>query len=582
MSGIAADVVYERDVPVPLRDGTVSRADVYRPSTGRHPVLLARQSYSKNLPLTLATAFSDADPYRIARRGYAVVIQDGRGAPGVGGVLRPFVQEFDDGYDSVEWSAAQAWSSGRVGMVGRSYLGATPWLAAIRRPPSLVAIATGITGADVYTWGYHDGAVNMGFAITLALTSAKPHFQNSTDDPTESAIRSRVEQASRDLTSSFRYLPLKAFDVIPENSIIPYLEWLEHPTYDAYWEATNFRRHYSKLDVATLSMGGWFDIFIRGTLDNFHGMATEGTTARARSSRLIVGPWGHDNPYRHYLGHLDFGADADPRAIDLDGLQLRYFDYWLKDIDDGWISEPPVRIFVMGENVWRSEWEWPLARTQWTPFYLRSSGWANSLHGDGRLTSHPSMTSEATDQYLYDPNEPVPTWGGPSRLHGVAPKGPLDQRRVEARADVLVYTSDPLNSDVEVTGPIEAQIWGITTAPDTDFTAKLCDVYPDGRALSLTDGIVRARYRKSLAQPRLITPGEPTCYCINLGATSNLFRKGHRFRLEVSSSNFPRFDRNMNTGKPIGEDVEGRLATQTILHDSEHPSHLLLPIIPRG
>lgn len=577
-----ADIVLEKDLPVPLRDGTITRADVYRPVGARCPVLLARQSYSKGLPLTLATAFSDADPYRIARRGYAVVIQDGRGAPSVGGEFRPFLQEIDDGYDSVEWCAAQPWSTGNVGMVGRSYLGTTPWLAAMARPPSLKAIATGITAADVYAWAYQDGALGFGFLLTWAIATAKPHLDwLLRTDPDGPSIRDRFERAANDLKGSFDHLPLKTFDGLRRLSPpVPYYDWLEHPDYDDYWERTNIRPHYPRIGVASLNMGGWYDIFIRGTIDNFVGMASQGTTDAARSSRMVIGPWGHDNPYRHYLGHLDHGPGADPRAIDLDGMQLRFFDLWLKGIDDGWSSEPPVRIFVMGENVWRNEAEWPLQRTEWTPWFLHSRGFANTLHGDGTLARE-EPGAEPPDRFVYDPGDPVPTWGGASRIHGIAPKGPVDQRGIETRSDVLVYTSAPLDRDMEVTGPVRAVLHLATTAPDTDVTAKLCDVHPDGRAIVLCDGIVRARYRLDLRRATPVVPGEVVRYEVELGPTSDLFRRGHRIRLEVSSSNFPRFDRNLNTGGPFGEERAWRRAYQTLVHDAQHPSHLMLPVVPR-
>jgi putative CocE/NonD family hydrolase len=298
-----------------------------------------------------------------------------------------------------------------------------------------------------------------------------------------------------------------------------------------------------------------------------------------------MGPWSHGLPTNNQVGTVDFGIRSGQNLsvlqFDLDRQILRFFDHWLKGVDNGLASEPPVRLFVTGENVWRTEQEWPLARSRSTSYYLHSGGRANSIKGDGQL-SQSEPAAERPDIYLYDPYRPVPTRGGGLCCYmAQTPPGPFDQGQVEAREDVLVFKTPPLELDTEVTGPVSLELWASTSAPDTDFTAKLVDLCPDGCARNLTDGIIRARFRLGTDQARPITPGEVVQYRIELWSTCHLFRRGHRIALEVSSSNFPRFDRNPNTGHRLGADAEMRRATQTIYHDRDHPSHLVLPVIPR-
>jgi putative CocE/NonD family hydrolase len=339
-------------------------------------------------------------------------------------------------------------------------------------------------------------------------------------------------------------------------------------------------RH-DQITVPAMNVGGWYDIFLGGTIANFIGMRAKGATEEARNGqRLLIGPWAHA-PFANPIGEADFGRNSTRAAIDLDGIYLRYYDRWLKGIRNGVDEDPPVRIFVMGENVWRSENEWPLARARSVSYFLHSEGKANSLRGDGTL-SQQTPGIEEPDHFLYDPRDPVPTRGGPLCCHiAVLPVGVYDQREVEERADVLVYSTPPLDRDVEVTGPVIVTLFASSSATDTDFTGKLVDVAPDGYPRNLCEGIIRARYRDSRETPTLVEPGRPYEYMIDLTATSNLFKAGHRIRLEISSSNFPRFDRNPNTGAPLGVDGELRPALQTIFHDVERPSRMVLPIVPR-
>ena len=326
-----------------------------------------------------------------------------------------------------------------------------------------------------------------------------------------------------------------------------------------------------------LHFGSWYDIFLEGTLSGFEGVnALGGPNARGKQ-RLLVGPWAHIGyslPTSGGTGELDFGPEAE---IDFMQIQLRWFDHWLKGEENGVMDEPPVRIFVMGENRWRDEQEWPPARAEYTPWYLHSGGAANSLDGDGILTPE-APAAEPPDRFVYDPHDPVPSLGGNNLIIA---RGAFDQRPAEVRDDVLVYTSEVLAEDLEVTGPLRVTLWAASSAVDTDFTAKLVDVYPDGYAQNLQDGMIRARYRDSASDPKLMTPGQPYRFEIDLWATSHVFLAGHRIRVEISSSCFPRFDRNPNTGTPVESESTLVPASQTILHDAEHTSHITLPVIPR-
>ena len=580
--GPHATVRTETGVPVPMRDGVILYADVYRPDTTEQvPVLLQRTPYNKSLPAARGAAL---DALRAASHGYSVVIQDTRGRYTSEGDFYPFLNEIEDGYDTVEWCGAQPWSTGKVGMYGRSYVGATQWLSAVARPPSLAAIAPGLTASDYHEgWTYQGGAFEWGFAVSWTLGQLT--FANlakiAQDRPVPEDTRDKLIAAIDGMEETFQALPGKDFPHLQQGLASYFYDWMAHPTADDYWKRWRIEDHHSRMMVPALNIGGWHDIFLKGTLRNFLGMKTSGPTEEVRNGqKLIVGPWHHASPGPDVSGEVYFGMMAGDAAIDINGLQLRWFDHWLKGIDNGFMDEPPVRLFVMGDNVWRNENEWPLARTQYVSYYLHSDGRANTLNGDGGLSpQHPG--SEPPDVFVYDPRSPVPTRGGGLCCNaGFLPGGAFDQRSIEARPDVLVYTSPPMEQDLEVTGPINATLYASSSAPDTDFTVKLVDVCPCGGTRNLTDGILRARYRDSLSEPDLIEPGEVYRYDVDLVATSNVFKSGHRIRLEVSSSNFPRFNRNPNTGREPWEEAELRPALQTVLHNDQYPSSISLPVIP--
>lgn len=552
--------VVDRDVTVPMRDGTLLRADVYRPATASPvPVVVSRLPYDRSHPLVPSSAL---DPERAVEAGFAVVCQDNRGRFSSEGRFRPFQDDGRDGYDTVEWAAAQPWSNGAVGMAGRSYGGAVQWLAAAEQPPHLKAMAPVVIGSDFCdNWIYQGGAFQLGFNLFWALLITSPR------------------EASRALAHA-RHLPLASMPILREKGADFFFEWLEHPTNDLFWQALAINRRYARIRVPVYNVGGWYDVFLAGTLENFVRMRREGGSEAARGGqRLLIGPWGHGSTYGPYPDH-SFPQFAPGDATDLASEQIRFFARYLKDERNGIDEEPPVRIFVMGENRWRDERDWPLARARPTPFYLHGPRGADA----GRGLSPEPPGDEEPEGYAYDPSDPAPTVGGstslPALLFGTN-SGPQDQRRVEARPDVLVYTSEPLSEPLEVTGPLSVVLFAATSAPDTDFVAKLTDVDPEGVSRILAEGILRARYRDGLERPRPVEPGQVESYRIDLVATANVFRAGHRIRVAITSSSFPRFDANPNTGHALGSDGPEALrrAQQTIFHDRERPSHIVLPIV---
>ncbi len=581
MAGLHS-VRVDPNTPLMLRDGTITYADVYRPdASGKFPGLLQRTPYDKSSP---GSKTSSLDAVQAAMRGYAVVIQDVRGRFSSDGEFYTFVNEADDGYDSVEWVAAQPWCSGKVGMYGSSYVGATQWLAAKAKPPSLACIAPGVTASDYHEgWVWQGGAFELGFNLSWTGDLASANWDNLSN---RLFLHSRqldvLIEAKDNLTAGLSYLPMRELSDL-EGGLAPYYyDWLDHPEYDDYWKRVCIEESHSEINVPAFNYGGWYDIFLGGTIRNFTRMKEMGATDDARlGQRLVLGPWVHGGTPTSLSGEVSFGTRAAALAQDLPGQMLRYYDYWLRGEDNGVPDDKPVNIFVMGENVWRSEDAWPLERAQVVDYYLHSQGKANTLNGDGWLSPE-SPREEPPDVYVYNPIDPVPTRGGPLCCDpGFVPPGAYDQRHIETRPDVLVYTTPPLDNYMEVTGPIKVTLFASSSARDTDFTAKLVDVDPSGYARNLTEGIIRARSRNPRVPASLIEPSTVYEYEIDLWATSNLFKKGHRIRLEVSSSNFPRFDRNTNTGEPIGTDAGFVSALQSVYHTSGRPSRIALPIVPR-
>lgn len=556
---------------VPMRDGVRLSTDLYLPDApGPFPAILIRTPYNSNREADVR------DAVYFASRGYAVLIQDVRGRGDSEGEWTPFAHEAEDGYDAQEWAGKQPWSTGKVGTSGASYVGLTQWLPAPLRNPHLTAMAPRVGFSNLYhNWVYTGGAFQLGF--NLRWGAIQMHTRTN---------RMQYLWLPEEVHTSTLYwhLPLITGDEAAGRPNAFYREWIRHPSYDAYWKRLgNIEATHGEIDVPAYSFGGWYDVFLQSSLNNFTGVTKQGYTERARrGQKVLIGPWIHclgDRGTCAKTGDIDFGPAS---LIDLRGEELRWFDYWLKGMQNGILDEPRVKVFVMGANRWREADTWPIPGTRYTRYYLHSRGKANSLRGDGGLgTAGPG--TEPPDTYVYDPRNPVPTLGGSTCCaEDITPvsMGPRDQRPAEERPDVLVYTTPPLEADVEVTGPVAVTLYAASDARDTDFTAKLVDVFPDGYAMNVAQGIIRARYRDSWEQPTLLEPGRVYQYAIDLWSTSNCFLRGHRVRVEISSSNFPQFDRNPNTGHPFGQDAELLPARQTVYHDTEHPSHILLPIIP--
>ncbi|MGA2630811.1 MAG: CocE/NonD family hydrolase [Terriglobia bacterium] len=562
-AGERYDVTIEHGVTAKMRDGVTLRADIYRPKAeGKFPVLLERTPYDKRGGVDFGL--------KAAARGYVVIIQDVRGRYTSEGEWYTFKHESNDGYDTVEWAAALPYSDGKVGMFGGSYVGATQMLTAIAAPPHLAGIFPVVTASNYHeNWTYQGGAFEQWFNESWTSGLAQDTHDRF------------VRENSNALLWAGK-LPLSKYPLVDlgtAEGLAPYFsDWLAHPNYDDYWKQWSIEEHFAKITVPVYHVAAWYDIFQGGSLRNYLGIKAQGGSEAARNGqRLLVIIGGHAGGGRK-IGEVDFGPEAE---FDTDAIMLRWYDSLLKGTANGAAGEKPVKIFVMGANQWREEAEWPLSRAHATRYFLHSAGKANSLSGDGALTTT-SPQAEPADHFVYDPAEPVPTIGGPlccDATH-LAP-GPRDQRPAEARDDVLVFTTPAFKEDFEVTGPVSLELFASSSAVDTDFTGKLVDVWPNGFAQNLTEGILRARYRNSQEKPEFLNPGEAYKLTLDLWATSNVFKAGHKLRLEVSSSNFPRFDRNLNTGEVQADSTRMVKAANTIYHDREHPSALVLPVVPR-
>jgi hypothetical protein len=566
----ANGVTVEKNAAMQTRDGVTLRADIYRPADdGKHPVLLTRTPYNKD-------GFASFGR-RAVTHGFIVVVQDVRGRYASEGEWYPFKHESDDGYDAVEWAARLPGSSGKVGMFSGSYVGATQMLAAIAHPPHLAGICPIVTASNYHeNWTYQGGAFEQWFNESWTSGLAQDTYSRRIAEQTNALLGDQV-------------LPLKNYPVFNiktaqdgaalTRTLAPYfLDWLDHPNYDGYWKQWAIDENYAKITVPALTIAAWYDIFQDGSLRNYTGLkALGGSEAARKGQHLIVAVGGHSG-WGRTVGEVDFGTDA---PFDENDYVLDWYDYLFLGKQNEFASDKPVRIFVMGENKWRDEAAWPLERAKSTRYLLHSCGDANSSSGHGLLyAGKAEFRCEAKDTYVYDPADPVPTMGGPLCCDaGHLAPGPRDQSEVERRKDVLVYSTPPLESDLEVTGPVMLDLFASSSAVDTDFTAKLVDVWPDGRAMNLTEGILRASTRESTAASQPIVPGKTYEFKIDMWSTSNVFLKGHRIRLEISSSNFPRFDRNLNTGKNAATDSNFVKATNTIFHTGN--SALILPVVPR-
>ncbi len=576
-----ATVLVEQNVPARMRDGVTLYADVYRPfDDDRHPVLLTRLPYGK------AGVASLLSPVRVAQAGYAVVVQDCRGtgaSEGHFGYFATLGQEGPDGYDTVEWAAGLPYSDGNVGMFGLSYFGWTQWAAAAQRPPHLRAIAPMQTWSDhrLVPSGYRGGAFELGnhlsWHLGMAVGQTTKRLAASGAAPAEiqAAMGRLVATIDRLSYDGYFDTPLRDLPSLREiglNTILSYL-------FDAGpgGEFPGSTIDLSSVEVPSLSVGGWHDVLLQPTLDGYVGARARGR-GLARQARLLVGPWTHgDGMMSGTQGEMSFGMASSGLSIgmreDLVALTLRWSDHWLRGVDNGIDREPPVQVFVTGVNRWIPLGDWPPAGAMETPLYLGSGG---------ALGPMPSVEREASSRYTYDPASPAPTLGGATLLPQVYRAGVKDQRPLSARSDVLTFTAPALDTPLAVIGPVSADLWVSSSAPDTDFVVRLVDVHPDGYMENVCDGITRARYRESSANPSFLEPGRVYGLSVDLWSTAHTFGVGHRVAVQVTSSSFPRWDRNWNTREDPAAATSGQPAEQTIWHDAARPSRILLPEVQLG
>ncbi len=547
-------MVVQEDVMVSLRDGVRLATDIYRPDApGTFPAVIVRLPYNKEPAREIKFGrFTFRPGILFAQRGLVLITQDVRGRYASEGDFYAFGNEREDSEDVLKWLNEQDWFNGDLGAMGPSYLGYTQWALAPNAGDTLKCMAPMVVSADLREMFYRGGAVSLmsggGWAVDVG------------------------EHEDGDIPDEFKtgmwHLPLHEVDDASGSDVDFYNDWVAHPMRDVYWDHLDIRREIPNITTPALLMGGWYDLAAGCMLEDYIALRKSAGSEAARNPRLIMGPWVHGDQ----RGDRDFGEEAGPML--LVPKMFNWNDYWLRGV--GKLPEKPVSIFVMGINQWRDEDDWPLERAVYTPYYLHSGGGANTANGDGVLNEMAGASGSPVDSYTYDPANPVPSVGGCFMGKGM---GPMKQQDVESREDVLVYTSGPMPAPLEITGPVRCVLYAATSCEDTDFTVRLCDVSPDGTSINLVEGIVRGRFREE-GNDTPLTPGEVYRYEIDLWATSNVFLKGHQMRVQVSSSNFPQFDRNTNLYGPFAQQAEYITAEQTIYHNEQYPSHIILPVIP--
>jgi len=565
------EVAEDRGVKVPMRDGIELSADVYRPKAeGKFPVVVVRTPYKKEM--------NELQGRFHARRGYVMVVQDVRGRFGSPGEWEPFVNEPRDGYDTIEWAAAQPWSSGKVGMIGASYLGWVQWWAARERPPHLVTIIPNVSPPDAfynfpYEYGVHFLFGGIWWADILA--------SEATADLSGAAMSTIGEKKYGQLLQSLPVIDLDEKVLGKKN---PYWrKWIEHPKDDAYWAQVNFLDRLENVRIPVFHQSGWFDGDGIGSKLNYLKMRSHGHP----NQKLVLGPWGHTSTAQRRVGDIDFGPNA---IIDLPREYLRWFDHWLKGIDNGIDREPLVSIFVMGKNEWLRDNEYPLPQTRFEKWYLSSGGKANTSKGDGKLSREAPKADCSPDKYTYNPGEPTPdpdyfeqSKDEDAKVQIIEEKKKEreahHQKVTDERQDMLVYQTEPLTEPLTFAGPLSAVLFASSSAKDTDWFMRLMEVEAGGKINTLAEGKIRARFRKSMKAPEMLKPGEIYEYSLDLWQTGISIPKGNRLRVEVASAAYPLFSRNLNTGGHNEMETNYVPADQTIYHDAKHPSHVLLPVI---
>ena len=544
-----------RNMRVSMRDGVNLSTNVFLPDgIGPWPVVLVRTAYNRNF------VYDSSFP----RFEMALVVQDCRGRYASEGEYYPFVNEANDGYDTLEWISSQTWCNGKIGMYGASYLAATQFYAAISGSKKISVLNPQFMAEDCWKQAYFSNG-----AFSLGLTWSWLCFETN----------SKTSEASLmpafNVGELLRTLPLIDLDIKSgADSVKSYRDFVSNNVYCEFWKQFSLRDQYDKFQMPVLLTGGWYDYYPSEMLKLFCELRKHSDTKQiADSHRIIIGPWTHGINYSTTLGEIDFGKDS----LKENDATIRWLDCILHEKNASQFQSAPIKIFVMGKNAWQDEYEWPPVRIRYTNYYLHSSG---------NIDTTPPGKDEKPDTYDYDPSNPVPTVGGNHSigpynpgLYELAKPGPYDQRVLETRDDVMVYTGDILKHDIEITGPIIFNLFASSSAVDTDFVVKLADVYPDGMSINISEGIIRARFRNNVwGEPELIEPGRVYEFNVDMVATSNVFKKGHRIKIYLTSSSFPLWDRNLNTGNNPAYDTQMKIAHQTIFHDSLRPSHIVLPI----
>jgi uncharacterized protein len=553
-------VKLEFSVKQEMRDGIKLSSDIFRPdANGKFPTIVTRSPY---MTVEGFQKRFSAEGKFFASRGYVYVVQDCRGKNDSDGVYQPFFDDPTDGFDTLAWCSKQDWCNGTIGTIGASYQAWNQMSTAVLSPPNLKAMICIVALPDpVLNVPYQNGTLELWMVEWMATIDR----------------RKNTDPSILDSARNYYHLPLRTMDEKfgRKNSPI-WQKWIDHPSADDFWKKSFYQDKLANVLVPVLHVSGWYDDDLIGTHLNYTRIQESSKSELARrNQKLIIGPWPHHVNQTRKLGEIDFGGSA---LIDLSQIELEWFDHWLKGIENGIMEEPKVDLFTMGRNTWRKSDSWPLASTTYVQYFIHSSGKANTSFGDGVLsTNEPEGENEHADNYRYDPSDPCPNIFDPSTTPA---EGPNDQRSIERRDDVLAYTSSALASDLDVTGPVRVKLFASTSARDTDFWAQLTDVFPNGYSMHLTEGIIRGRYSESLEMPKLLSPNTVYEFDIDLWITSNVFLKGHRMRLDISSSSFPKYDRNPNSGNKFGEDSEMMVAAQTVYHSERYPSRVILPVIP--
>jgi len=592
----------DRSVMIPMRDGVRLSTDLYFPlgAEDKLPVILIRTPYNKkewrdslaaDAPAFFARYYGVASMF--AAQGYIVAVQDIRGKFESEGIFTVSANDRKDGYDTITWLAQQPWSTGKIGTYGCSYRGECQVQLAAMRHPNHVTMIPQCAGGIIRYFGVKNfGAFELMIVPWFRNEAFKVNPRLSLDLPRELYLKT-----SEYFDFHFTGQKMGVMDLVGTLPVIDMLkkagspptdfeDFVSHEVSDPWWDKLGYITEKDRFDIPALHISAWYDPAVGDTIQLIDLMRRNSESDRGRDNQfLIVAPTVHCKQEVCAAENTITGQRilGDSR-FDFYGTYVRWFDYWLKGIDNGVTRMPKCQVFVMGKNTWRTEDQWPPPQMTLTKHYLHSDGRANSRFGDGTLTAPPPVKDEKPDYYFYDPKYPVPTVGGPmcaTRDDPDALPGAFDQSEVEVRNDVLVYTSPQLDRGIEIGGEIEVVLYVSSSAKDTDFTAKLIDVYPDGRAFNLQTGILRARYREGLDKKVWMEPGKVYCIKIWLQATCNFFAPGHRIRVDITSSSFPRFDRNMNTGGNNYDEVEGVVAKNGVHHTAQYPSHIVLPVIER-